>query len=285
MLRKLLKYDIAAIKGVWQIMALSMLGASVIGALSLRYFIVCAESDEINLLAIFAMLFFIACIFAGVATVIVTGILVFLRFYKNLYSDEGYLTFTLPVSRRSILLSKTLNAVIWTALEFALIVVSIGIFLLLAPPMEDGGFIINTVLYEGLFDAIVFLFDAIGVWVIVYALEIILFLAMTVLFTINLVHFCITVGAVIAKRAKLIAGIGIYYGISSALSLVFQLVLIISTMLMANGFAELLTGASKNMICAVIALLILLVCVAFAAPTVAIYYMTLGKIERKLNLA
>ena len=40
-------------------------------------------------------------------------ILIFVDFYKSLVSDEGYLTFTLPVRAKDILNAKLVNAVIW----------------------------------------------------------------------------------------------------------------------------------------------------------------------------
>ena len=52
-----------------------------------------------------AMLLVIACVMAIIASAVVTELLVFVRFYKNFFTDEGYLTFTLPVSRKDLLLS------------------------------------------------------------------------------------------------------------------------------------------------------------------------------------
>lgn len=53
------------------------------------------------------------------------GIMIYMgvRFYKTMYTDEGYLTHTLPVSKHQILVSKILNSGLWTLL------MEIGIFL------------------------------------------------------------------------------------------------------------------------------------------------------------
>ncbi len=45
------------------------------------------------------------------------------RFYKTMYTDEGYLTHTLPVSKHQILVSKILNSGLWSVL------MEVGIFL------------------------------------------------------------------------------------------------------------------------------------------------------------
>lgn len=47
------------------------------------------------------------------------------RFYKNLFTDEGYLMFTLPVKTSDLLLSKTLVAVLWKLISIAFIVLSV----------------------------------------------------------------------------------------------------------------------------------------------------------------
>lgn len=52
----------------------------------------------------------------------------FSRFYKSMFTDEGYLTHTLPVTPRQLLLSKGIVIAIWYLLSTLGIVVSILIF-------------------------------------------------------------------------------------------------------------------------------------------------------------
>lgn len=49
----------------------------------------------------------------GIATVVITFVLIVLRFYRNLYSNEGYLMFTLPVKPVLLLASKVIVSYIW----------------------------------------------------------------------------------------------------------------------------------------------------------------------------
>ena len=60
-------------------------------------------------------------------TILLYSLIVMVRFYKNLFSDEGYLTNTLPVSRGILLLAKTISGGIWTAVDMALLLLSIYI--------------------------------------------------------------------------------------------------------------------------------------------------------------
>ena len=73
--------------------------------------------------SMFIGLFILACI----ACVILTAVLLMVRFAKSVHGDEGYLTHTLPVGVHSILLSRLLITVL--SLAVALGVVCLGIFL------------------------------------------------------------------------------------------------------------------------------------------------------------
>ncbi len=44
--------------------------------------------------------------------------MIVLRFHKNLYSNEGYLMFTLPVKPQMLLASKTIVAFSWIIISF-----------------------------------------------------------------------------------------------------------------------------------------------------------------------
>jgi ABC-type transport system involved in multi-copper enzyme maturation permease subunit len=64
-------------------------------------------------------------VFAIVAMAIVTIVMIILRFFRNLLGDEGYLMFTLPVTREQHILSKLLAAVVWSLCSAVLIFLSI----------------------------------------------------------------------------------------------------------------------------------------------------------------
>lgn len=73
-----------------------------------------------------AVFFYILAIAAGSigVTIAITA-----RYYKNIYTDEGYLTNTLPVTARQIILSKLFVGVIWSFITGA--AVSISVFSLI----------------------------------------------------------------------------------------------------------------------------------------------------------
>ncbi len=53
----------------------------------------------------------------GIAVFVVTLVVICMRFYKNLYSNEGYLSFTLPLKPHLHLVSKAIVSFIWMVLS------------------------------------------------------------------------------------------------------------------------------------------------------------------------
>ena len=110
MLSKLLRHEFRAtgriMLPVYALLLVSCGGCTLFGRLLGRY----PESTVLSVVqTVFATLF-------GVTTfgmLLLTLVLMVYRFYKNLMTDEGYLMFTLPVSRSQLIWSKLLVALVW----------------------------------------------------------------------------------------------------------------------------------------------------------------------------
>lgn len=292
MFGRALKNDMKAVWHLWWIIAASVGGLSVISSFVLRFLIANADKTDGNTLLSFlwgaALLFFMVSVIAIFASTIGTVILVLMRFYKNFFTDEGYLTFTLPISRAKLFLAKIVNAVIWEALHVALLAVCVLVACLLAPVPERGS-LINPVIYTQLFELLRVIFDGITfeafMWIALYVTEIVIMIFVSSLISICLLHFCITVGSIIAKKAKVIAGIGIYYGINLVFSTAIS---IIGTMFMLGlmgGFIHYFTGiASADGGLATVAVILFMVIAVLATVAVALYLITLDLIRKRLNL-
>ena len=104
MLGKLLKYDI---KALWKMMLpliLSALGVSVVGTIALRIMVEMSRSSVRMenpfsglFIASLGMIVFVA-VMGLIAFGVISTVFILYRYYKNLFTDEGYLTFTLPVT-------------------------------------------------------------------------------------------------------------------------------------------------------------------------------------------
>ncbi|MDR1017206.1 MAG: hypothetical protein LBM02_00690 [Lachnospiraceae bacterium] len=140
MLGKLLKYDMKAISKFLIIVHAALLGVAVIISFMASYYSKGSKSNtsfSVNLengigSAIFLILIIIAIvIFIGAyyGTYIISAS----RYYKNIYSDEGYLLNTLPVSKDKILLSKIIMATIWGIADIVVIIISFMILFKVTP--------------------------------------------------------------------------------------------------------------------------------------------------------
>lgn len=293
MLRKLLKYDIKSIWRVWWIMAIVVVAAEILGAFCVRGYtgmIMLNESALSNteelmvtITGIISMVGLMLCFFVIFASFVVTEILVFIRYYKNFFSDEGYLTFTLPVNRRTHLLSKTINAMIWAAAEIGLMILGVFIFLLLAPTPEKGFITLNG--YIGFGYVMGELWNIIGGWLIAYILGFIFAMLCTAFFQITLVFLCITVGSVIARRRKVLAEIGLYLGSNSLITSAAELLFLFNMSFISIGLSRLLTGATLGEGCAVFFLIMLIVCAVILTVALTFWSITMNCIRRRLNLA
>ena len=287
MLRKVLKYDLKYVWRIWWIMAVIVTGLSLVGSISLRLFleqtINSAQSVDPTLtISLFLLMF--GCIIAIFGSSIGTVIIVYSRFYKSFFTDEGYLTFTLPVSRKTLFFAKTLNTMIWTVAQSVLMVGCISMFLLISPPANSG--IFNFAVFEGLGEGFSFLFENLGAWSIGYVFVFLVLSVASMLFSAVIIQLCITVGAIIAKKNKLLAAIGIYFGFNMVFSIVSQII--------STGGLRILVGTADKVFSGItyveqVHLLLFATVLLAAAITVtvaiAIWCGTLGLIERKLNLA
>lgn len=285
MFKKLLKYDMLSVWRLWWLLAVSVLGLSVAGSLVLRFVISNMEDSRFAILTAFGMFFCVISLVAIVCSIALTQLLIYYRFYKNFFTDEGYLTFTLPVSRRDLLLSKTLNALIWEVAHVLLLAVCLFIFLLVSPPVGDSGRLLNTDIVVAMLDGVAQAWNAIGGWLIVYIIEGIVILLGMFVFSSSLIHFCITIGSVVAKKYKLLAAIGIYYLVNMLLSTVLQIVGLFGIGSFVAGFGYKLEAIGQGAGMPAIALLLLVISLMVVSGALIMTFMTLGKLERKLNLA
>lgn len=290
MFRKLIKYEMRAILRYWWLIAVILPIVSAVGALALRFTLSSTQFYKpIHVppwLVTLSTLLAVLCIFCIFASMLVVQIFIYLRFYKNFFTDEGYLTFTLPVSRSKLLAAKALNGIFWIVIHTLLMgVCALFTFGLISPPPTSiNGGIINPVVFDNIKIILADAWDALGAWLILYIVEIVTAMVLTLVFNHALIYFCITFGAMIAKKAKLLAAIAVYYVVNMVLSFVFQFFGAISIVSLANGFSQLMSNGSELIVKASLALIILIVIAVCAALACIAYFTTQSLIERKLNL-
>ena len=147
----------------------------------------------LTMLLIFALVIVISSI--AIFTYIYSGY----HFYKNVFTDQGYLTNTLPVTPSQLLLSKELAALLWLLID--VVVISISIFILVG----------STELFSN--------FSIFWSTLMRYASQTPLFTTLLIIslvlspfLVIGILFFSITLGN-LASSHKVLASIGAYVGI------------------------------------------------------------------------
>ena len=218
MYSKLLKYDWRATRGMLGLLCAISLGAALAGGGTMRYLIWASDYNrESTLLIVVNVMAMIAC-FLSICVCGVAGLFLHIwRFYKSRFTDEGFVTFTLPVTTHQILLSSLLNTVIGMVLLGLTICLCVPVWLLVGFSGVEGFF---PALWE-LLPQIPKMFSE-----IFRKEEMKYFWAMLVnipvgfLAEIVVLMLSVTIGSVIAKKHKILASVGCYYGINLVLSFV-----------------------------------------------------------------
>ena len=228
MFSKLVKYDLRAIFKYWWIAAVTSAVLSVVGGFCVRVLNNEINAEEYVEVQVFAGLGLFIVIMGLVLFYVLTEVLILLRFYKHFFTDEGYLTFTLPVRKTSLFNSKVLSSMIFICVtQLALV---LEVFVILAIGLPE--YIFSPKLLNGLAElARMFVEDGL-LYNIIILFEIIVILTALQVLGMLFIYICITIAAVIAKKHKVLAAIGIYYAANSALSFIIQ------TILFTNGFSR-----------------------------------------------
>lgn len=133
MLGKLIKYDLKSTSRILVIIHVFL----ILSALFMRFLITGRVEEDLFMASggsdvfytLLVMVYTLVIIGASSATCMVVAI----RFYRHLFSDEGYLTNTLPVKRSTHLLAKTISGSLWLCIDMILIMLSL--FLVAFPPV------------------------------------------------------------------------------------------------------------------------------------------------------
>lgn len=122
MLGKLFKHEFKTTGKILLPLELILIGVTLLGAAVINIPFLRGDSVIAGIIIAGLVLFYVLGVFA---LFIVTYIYLTIRFYRSMYSDEGYLTHTLPVSTSSILNTKIVVSVFWVFLTLILTVLSI----------------------------------------------------------------------------------------------------------------------------------------------------------------
>ncbi|MCI9026067.1 MAG: hypothetical protein HFG92_16910 [Dorea sp.] len=137
MLRKLIKYDFKALSRYLIVIHAMLLITAVLGRLLFVGRLMSDPGRLSNAGAIATIIGIIIYVILFMTAVFGTMLMIAICFYKNLYSDEGYLTHTLPVTRGQLLISKTVSGSVWMLLDMMMVILSLFILVLTRPVLDS----------------------------------------------------------------------------------------------------------------------------------------------------
>lgn len=278
MFSKLLKYDFINTRRYGLPLLFSILGTGVLGAVFSFLFNQGISGTGLDstlgiFLTVSSAFLFMLCIFALFALCALMMVFMMVYFYKNLVTDEGYLTFTLPVSPANILCSKLFTAFVWNLIAW--IAAFFAFVILFIPFMDIFNMDLNTVLQA--FRQLISTFNLLDLqsWA-----ALILTLVNTVISSIStilMIYTAIILGAVIARKHKILSAVGLVFAISAVKSIVSSTVLFFPLLLSGSTLLELSTDAYMN-------LTNILSIVISAIFAISCFFLSKYLLEKKLNL-
>lgn len=221
-----------------------------------------ANSRILDVLAGFSVFTFVIAI---MAVIFGTVVLIIKRFYDNMLKDEGYLSFTLPVTTGQHMVGKALTSYVWVLCSGLVIIVSIIILLLgNGEAFAEIGDVIEE-LFRGI--------NAYGLWG--YVIEMIALVVLGIYTNIMLAYTCMSVGQNFNKHR--VAGAFITY---IAIYMVTQILnSIFMTVLLGIKFDE-----EMNVMSGFFQPFMIYVLVVAVVEAVAYTCITYFMLDRKLNL-
>jgi hypothetical protein len=175
--------------------------------------------------------------FITIAIMVVTFISIVRLYARRLYSSEGYLTLTLPVSTMETLISKIITGLIWSIVTFLVFVVAFLAFSAMFYLVFNGSKWEEILV---IFSVVRDIWESGYLWPIVRTLliQIPLMLGST-LYSLTLLLFIVTlVHTSFIKKHRLPLGLLIYYVISNVLSVIMTMVLM-PLLMNSSGLSDL----------------------------------------------
>lgn len=210
---------------------------------------------------------------AGVALLTATSVKAVTRFYKNLYTAEGYLSFTLPVTEAQHLWVKLLTAMMFEGIALFCCFVSF----LIATAGEVGAEIFKASDY--IIDEAAAEVDA---HIYFYILEFVLLFISALASTLLIYYSCISLGQ-LAKKNRVAAAFGVY-GIYYVIMQILSTVLIVTVPFVLSDIGqEMLDFIEKNILTLIHCFFATVIVISLAVST-GLFFLNRYIMRRKLNL-
>ena len=241
MLGKLLKHDFKSTGKVLIPLYLFLVLVTIIGSILLGTKIL--QRDEMLPLAIALLIMYILMIFA---ISVITIIFLTVSYYRNMFSAQGYLTFTLPASTWSIFNSKVIVGFCWVLINSILTFLSAITLIGSAAGFKTLGMILREVFFTDLFTTVEpgmgsnsSLLSIMGYTPAQFILLMIIMVLGACFYSVAMTYGCVTIGQLFAKHK--VAGAILTYAV---LYFVLQIVMTVAMLFISfRGMFDILADA------------------------------------------
>ena len=230
-----------------------------------------ASKPLVMVLSIFELLAGVLGVVALYAVPIINVIFITKRTATEMFSDKGYLTFTLPVKRETLLASKLITAVIFEYIASALEFILIAIFFVIGIPTVNDDLLM--VIFEAIPGLIKMLVEDSTIVSYLLTLEVSIIFDLMMIFTTVFLHYCVI-------KARGFGGLGIFIGITMGATFVSSFLISLSS----GGIAVLMSGVNDGRYSVIIRLAGLALIFAIISLTILLYHKAVYKLEYELNL-
>ncbi|MCI5649909.1 MAG: hypothetical protein MR332_10865 [Fusicatenibacter sp.] len=264
-------------KASWKTMTLLNGAALLMGGIGA---IGMAAANHIHLPSPVVFLYFLVYVILLISAVFATNFLMIQRYYKSLFSDEGYLTNVLPVTAHAQILSRMLVFAAWFLIDLFCVIGSI--FILLLPLYASAVPKVNWSeffsVYEELSRSLGF---ANGAAMLIY---VIIFCICSIFFAILEYYFSISLGSLFSSH-RVLAAVAIYIGFNTLMQFISSFVMVgTATKFYSEAHTEIdgisvtyqIASGVHNALLVTLAITILL--------AIAFYFVSHYVLSKKLNL-
>lgn len=268
MVKKLFKHELLAYARV-----LLPIYGIVLGIAAISRLIQAFETDSIlfdilNGSAVFAF------VVSATVCLVAASIFSIVRFYKNLFTGEGYLTFTLPVTTNQHLWVKLLAALVWDTASLITALLSVCI-------ITAGD------VFAEITKAIAYLWEQIpeqiGGHLVFYILEFLCILLFATVYEHLLIYTCISAGQLFRKN-RILAAVGVYYGLYIVMQVISTVVTVCITILGEAGVFDPLGAFIEQHPLPTVHIVLCAAAVLSAGGAAICYAVTHHILSRRLNL-
>lgn len=270
MVKKLLKYDFQSYLRLLLPVQFIVLGIALISRLIQIFEPAKDANDAINTVysGFFTSSIVLYCIAIAVCFVM-TVVVSVVRFYQGMYTNEGYLNHTLPVTPTQHITAKLLNSMIFYIGSFFVIFVSFIVITfgeLNIEIFKAGSYLLKKFVGE---------FGAQGVFIIIEAIILVILVGIHAFLKL---YCCISIGQ-LAKKRKVLLAFGVYFGlyiVKQMVGTVFIIFAVINSVWMNDIMNQLMVHPW----------IFLLILILYSAVVSIVYFVLNNFImSKKLNLA